>query len=250
MAVFIDLEDAFSNVSLSKLQSILNTLGIPAQYTSWIIKCYKKRNITVETVNGNVSESSSEGIPQGDVLSPIIFLLYTTPLFGLQHDKTDLFQFADDICILAWGKKITEVAERLQKITTAFLRIVESLGMSVSGPKSKAIWFGANHAIYEPKISINGVNVKFETAVKYLGIFLDEKLNFQRHISELLTVVGTRLNILKMFAGNKWGGHPETLLLILKSVIRGKIDYGCTVYGGAAQKWLNKVTGRWPIIKA
>lgn len=73
--------------------------------------------------------------------------------------------------------------------------------------------------------------IKFEESVKYL----DEKLDFQRQIRELLVAVEKRLNILKMVAGSKWGGHPSTLLAILQSVIRGKIDYGCSVYGRASQ---------------
>lgn len=70
---------------------------------------------------------------------------------------------------------------------------------------------------------------------------MDEKLNFQRHITELLLSVEKRLNIIKMFAGNKWGGHPSTLLMILNSVVRSKIEYGCSIYGNASQKWLNKI---------
>lgn len=45
-----------------------------------------------------------------------------------------------------------------------------------------------------------------------------------------------------MLAGSKWGGHPATLLAVLKSIVRSEIDYGCSIYGGAEQKWLNKIT--------
>lgn len=50
----------------------------------------------------------------------------------------------------------------------------------------------------------------FEKYVTYLGIFIDEKLNFQKHIKELLMAIENRLNnIIKMFAGSKWGGYPH-----------------------------------------
>jgi len=57
-----------------------------------------------------------------------------------------------------------------------------------------------------------------------------------------LIALEKRLNILKMLAGHKFGGHLDTLLTILKSVVRGKLDYGCSIYGDASQQWLNKIT--------
>lgn len=75
-----------------------------------------------------------------------------------------------------------------------------------------------------------------------LGIYLNEKLNFQRHIRELIADVEKRLNVLKMLDGSKWGGHPETLLMVLKSVVREKTDYGSTIYANTNQNLLNKVT--------
>lgn len=62
MAIFMDLEDAFSNVNLHKLQSIMNRLGVPKQYSNWILSCYQERKITVETIGGENTKQSSEGI--------------------------------------------------------------------------------------------------------------------------------------------------------------------------------------------
>lgn len=157
-------------------------------------------------------------------------------------ENSEIFQFADDLCVIAWGKKLTETTETLQRAVNAIIRLINDLGMQVSPLKSKAIWFNARREIFHPVIRIDNVEIEFVTSVKYLGIYLDERLNFQKHINELLVAVEKRLNILKMLAGSKWGGQPSTLLTILKSVFRGKIDYGCLVYGGAGQKWLNKLT--------
>lgn len=159
-----------------------------------------------------------------DVLSPLVFLLYTTTIFNMELDNFELFQFADDICIIVWDRKLTDVAERLQQATTLFVRLVEDLDMQISPTKSKAIWFGANLKIYQPVLRMGTIQVEFAQHVKYLGIYFDSDLSFQKHISELLLSVEKRLNIIKMFAGNKWGGHPSTLLMILKSIVRSKLE--------------------------
>lgn len=148
MGIFMDLEDAFNNVKLSKLQSFLNRLGIPIQYSNWILSCYQKRCINIDTVDGHRTATSNEGIPQGDVLSPLIFLLYTTTIFDIEVDNMEIFQFADNICLLVWDFNLTDLAERLQQATNVFLRLIDDLDMQISPLKTKAIWFNADWKIY------------------------------------------------------------------------------------------------------
>lgn len=56
---------------------------------------------------------SSDGISQGDVLIPTVFLPYTASLFGLDAENATLFQFADDVSVVAWGRSMTEVTSNL-----------------------------------------------------------------------------------------------------------------------------------------
>lgn len=228
MGTFVDF-DAFNNVKLPNGKfpcCNLNRLGIPRQYVNWILNSYKNREITIETIGGDISKTTSDGIPQGDVFSPVVFLLYTTSIFTAKTQDTELFQFADDICILAWGSNPIETCEKLQEAISSLMKVIIELGMQVSLGKSKAIWFDAQFHLYDPIIRISGTAIEFNSSVKFLGIYLDEKLNFQKHIIQLLKSVEIRLNIIKMFAVSKWGGHPTTLLTILKSIVRSKIDYG------------------------
>lgn len=153
-----------------------------------------------------------------------------------------LFQFADDLCVVAWGKSMTDVTEMLQRAINQLMILVSKTNVTVNSTKTKAVWFNSEYELHQPVVRIRGEKIKFETDVRYLGIYIDEKLNFQRHIRELLAVVEKRLNVLRMLAGSKWGGHPDTLLTALKSVVRGKIDYGSTIYANSSQKWLNKIS--------
>lgn len=95
MGIFLDIEDAFSNVNLEKFKCVASRLGIPRQFTAWIINCYQEREITVETIRGEKSAKTSKGIPMGDVLSPTIFLLYTSGIFEWNEKNAEMFQFAD-----------------------------------------------------------------------------------------------------------------------------------------------------------
>lgn len=94
----------------------------------------------METLDGKKVRLSKEGIPQGVVLSPLIFLLYTTTIFGMYMDNTELFQFADDLCIVVWSKDMCDTTEILQKALNSILRLVTELDMDISPKKSKAIY--------------------------------------------------------------------------------------------------------------
>lgn len=154
----------------------------------------------------------------------INFLIYTTSIFSEKTENSELFQFADDLCVLSWSKEYIDTTSNLQSAVSSLFKLITELDRNISLAKTKAIWFNPELNIYEPVVRISGVIVKFEKSVKYLGIYLDERLKFQKHIVELLKSIESRLNVNKMSAGSKWGGHPSTLLTVLKSVVRGKID--------------------------
>lgn len=64
-------------------------------------------------------------------------------------------------------------------------------------------------------------------------------------IQKIIEKIEPRLNVLKMVAGSKWGGHPSTLLNVLNSTTRSIIDYGSTVYSSAPKIWLNKLSASY-----
>lgn len=84
------------------------------------------------------------------------------------------------------------------------MKLINELNMTVYPMKTKAVWFAPEHELYQPLIRIRGVRIVFEANVRYLGVYLDEKLNFEKHIKELLAAVEKRLNVLRMLAGSKW----------------------------------------------
>ena len=49
------------------------------------------------------------------------------------------------------------------------------------------------------------------------------------------------LNLIRVVAHLKWGGHRHTLLMLYRTIVRSKLDYGCTVYGTASNTNLRKL---------
>ena len=73
--------------------------------------------------------------------------------------------------------------------------------------------------------------------VKYLGIILDDKLNWEAHINELIESLTKTINAFKMIKNYVPNQNKSALYY---AYVYSKIQYGIKVYSGAKDKWLNK----------
>jgi hypothetical protein len=210
-------------------------MEIPDEIIDWIMDYLKHRKTTIR-----VKDSDSEtcelytGVPQGGVLSPMLFNIFMYDLPRRLRQNVHVYQFADDS---AFGMRIPkggsartntniEYQDTIDKITNWYgrwkLPIAESktnIKIFTRKPTTKPfpVFVGAH--LHEPD-----QNIKKD--VKYLGLLLDSGLKFTPHFNEVAEKVKTRLNILKNIGGFSWGSDRKTLVRIYKTWIQPVILYG------------------------
>ena len=84
-----------------------------------------------------------------------------------------------------------------------------------------------------PTLTLKGDILPYEKEVKFLGMNLDAKLTWSRHIDALKLKVKTSMNILKVVSGFSWGADKKSLLKLYNSLCQSKLDYGCQFYSSA-----------------
>ncbi|XP_026471407.1 uncharacterized protein LOC113375686 [Ctenocephalides felis] len=114
--------------------------------------------------------------------------------------------------------------------------------LSVSATKVSAAVF-TRHRLPSiiGQVRIGNHVLQIKDNIKILGINLDTKMNFKRHISEISAKCEKGLNILRKITNTKWGAYPETCLMLYRSIIRSRIDYGCFIYGAVSQSEQKKL---------
>ena len=102
-------------------------------------------------------------------------------------------------------------------------------GLQISALKTKIIyWSKSNPKEHPTSITVDGNEFKLSKSVKYLGVIIDDKLNWNEHINEAVLKCKKTFFAVKRAIGKKWGLTPRQMMWIYKTIIIPKITY-CSV---------------------
>ncbi len=180
--LFIDYSSAFNTIVPIKLTSKFTGLGLNTSLCDWIQDCLTGRPqvVKVDQFPSN-SITLNVGAPQGCVLSPLLYSLYTHDCMS-SHRSTSIIKFADDTVVLGLISNNDE---------TAYLGEVERLtswcqdnclSLNVSKTKELIVDFRKRHLLPYTPLMISGTPVERVSSFMYLGVNISEDLTWTTHI--------------------------------------------------------------------
>ncbi|PJE77995.1 hypothetical protein CI610_03074 [invertebrate metagenome] len=233
LAVFLDLEKAYDLIWHDGLLVSLKNHGITGNIFKFVSSFLKNRKIQVR-IHDTLSDQYEleNGVAQGSVISPTLFNIYINTLSQTLHNKTKLAQFADDGCIWSTGKNIRYLTKHIQTTLTAINEWANKWGFKPSKQKTIAMYFSKSKKL--PELYLGQTKLKFEKQVRYLGMIIDHKLTWSKHIQYVKETCQKAINTMRYISGCKFGANKTTQLMLYKALVRSRLDYGCQVYNTAS----------------
>lgn len=191
-ALLIDLSKAFDCINHEALLHKMSRYGIRGVALKWFRSYLEGRSQQVALNFGNASVVSTisevgVGVPQGSILGPILFIIFSNDLHKIIADlPVLLMSYADDTNILL---QVNNYAEMEILANTVYSRISEWMSKNkliINNDKTAAMALTLTGSNVEVEgITIDGRVTHFSQSVKLLGLYIDHRLDWSIHIDNL-----------------------------------------------------------------
>ena len=247
--VLLDLSAAFDTVEHSVLLDRLeNRLGITGFALNWM-KSYlenRKQTVVIKNVRSE-SQNLDCGVPQGSVLGPILFTLYTSPLGDIVRKHGLLFHlYADDTQLyLSFNSSTQNNADTaVQKITNCISEIRRWMAVNnlkLNDDKTEVLVLGKKEhrsKISIPSLMIGNSSVQVANSARNIGIIQDKELNMEKHISAICKSAHYHLRNIGQI--RKYLNKKSTEAIV-HAFVSSKLDNGNSLLYGLPLTQINRL---------
>ncbi|PNF19341.1 putative RNA-directed DNA polymerase from transposon X-element [Cryptotermes secundus] len=230
-AVFLDIEQAFDKVWHAGLCYKMKQ-KLPHQMYA-ILRSYLTHRyyfVKQQEALTNLYPISS-GVPQGSVLGPVLYLIYTSDLPTTR--KTTTATFADDTAILASHTNPLSASRNLQDHLNKIQHWLKKWRMKANENKSTNVTFTMKRTTCPP-VTLNHSQIPQAEDAKYLGIHLDKRLTWKKHIHTKRKQLGIKFRQMYWMLGRQSELSTENKILLYKTMLKPIWTYGIPLWGSAS----------------
>ena len=236
--LLIDFSKAFDMVDHDLLLSKLSHYGIRGNAHRWLTSYLSNREQYV-CINGIDSNRSliKYGVPQGSILGPLLFVIYINDIPNICK-LAKFILYADDANIIITGKNITEIKGHIYDLITKLVNWVNINGLVLNLKKTNYMIFSRQRNIGNLNLVINNVPIELKSEARFLGVIIDDKLNFRKHINALKAKMSRYIGVMYKL---KFLIPIKVRLLIYHSFIQSHLNFCSLVWGFAAKSFINEL---------
>lgn len=243
--VLLDFSSAFNSVDFDILLGILQTNNFSSSSLAWFGSYLRGRSQRVRH-----EESFSDwcdlvaGVPQGGVLSPLLFSIFINSVSTVISSKYHLY--ADDLQIYNHFRlsEAESAIGTMNRDLASISRWARSYGLQLNPAKTQAMIIGSRHyrnaldLTSLTPLRLDGSVIPFTDTAKNLGVLIDSHLSWRDQVNEVSRKVHFSFHSLKCLQTFL---PLRTKILLAQSIIQPIIDYADACYLDATEELLNKL---------
>jgi len=244
LAIFLDLSKAFDTINHSILLQKLEYYGITGNALELCKDYLTNRKQYVHFSGSNSNELTiNTGVPQGSILGPLFFLIYINDI----NKSNSIFHpisYADDTTLYTTINKLKNESPNVEVTLNNNLQNINmwlcANKLSLNVIKTKYMIFSTTKKkhLSNINIKINNTEINRVNHFNFLGLTIDENLNWKEHLKNLSNKLSRTTGILNMLKSQLPG---ITLKTIYNSLFLSHINYGISCWGYTHQSSLKPI---------
>ena len=226
VAMYLDLSKAFDSVDHDVLLLKLERYGIRGKANE-LIKSYLSNReqcvIATDQIGNQIfsqREKVKRGVPQGSILGPLLYIIYTNELSSLTQNA---FQFADDTSVIISIDPKEEEHIKILDTLSVLENWFSSNNLLLNVEKTQLIKFNyqtnPGQSIYQDETR----SLQTVSSATFLGIEVDHRLDWRQHTDILSSKIAKYCYALKVLANNI---NTDTAIMAYHAYVQSKIRYG------------------------
>ena len=197
----------------------------------FISELISNHSVVVKTSDGQQSRLKriNNGVPQGSVLSPLLFNVY---IADLPETNSKKYGYVDDLALLKVHQDGNTIEETLTQDMSILSPWLEQWRLKLSEAKTVSSTFHLNNreAKRELNVNISGRRFTCHRTPTYLGVKLYRTLTYSEHLTALRGKVMARTALIRRLAGTSWGASTPTLRTSTLALVYAPAEYCATVW--------------------
>lgn len=224
--------------SLSAPESVIKPVSDASRLLCQLFHKESRTRRSFIISHGNVRQSQikniSRGCPQGSILSPLLFIMYTSDLItNLRHCKVHLYADDTQLYYSFDHRRTDEAVQRINSDLDLVYNWTKRNSLVLNPSKSKFMVLGTKQQCEQitkksPQIIINSKTVERVSTARNLGLQMDEQLKFVEHINQKIRTAFFRLKVLY---GIRDFLKVDVRVTLTESLILSIFNYCDCVYG-------------------